>query len=115
MILITAADLRFREIAEEWIDHAKKWGYNYSVYDLGNLGFGTKGFEVQDLNFITRGYYNSYHGQWKSTGLHKPAIIGHALNTNADNIGYLDADAFVIKHPHHKWWGFSTSSNSLLD
>jgi hypothetical protein len=35
------------------------------------------------------------------------------LTTAATQVSQLsEAQTLTIKHPHHKWWGFSTSSNS---
>jgi hypothetical protein len=97
MIFITGADIRFREIVQEWENKISLFGYNYQIYDLGNLGIGKRGFEETDDNFRTTGYYNSIGGVWKSTGLWKPRVIADAIiNTNED-IVYLDADAFLQK------------------
>lgn len=98
MVFLTGADFRFKSIADIWIKHILNLGYGYIIYDLGDLGFGRKGFEETDLNFVTKGYYNSIGGSWKSTGLWKCRIIKDALEGTTDNIVYLDCDAFLIKH-----------------
>lgn len=97
MIFITGADHRFKEIVKVWINKLSKFSYQYLVYDLGCLGMNAvQGFEEADINFKTKGYYNSISGNWKSTGLWKPKVILDALNRFIfENIVYLDADAFV--------------------
>jgi hypothetical protein len=98
MIFITGADRRFLQygIIQEWENCMNKFFCQYEIYDLGGLTFGKKGFEVTDLNFKMHGYYNQDAG-YKTTALHKPIIILDALNSNIDNIVYLDADAFLKK------------------
>jgi hypothetical protein len=97
MIFVTGADWRFKDIVKQWSKHLDEFNYEYRIYDLGNLGYGVKGHEVEDLNFINDGYYNSIRGKWKSTALWKPAAILDAMANTTDNIVYLDADSYVMK------------------
>jgi len=97
MIIISGADIRFQKIVKTWKEKIVSFGYRCQVYDLGNLGFGKKGYEETNVNFITQGFYNSIGGHWKSTGLWKPRVILDALNSTDDHIVYLDADAYLLK------------------
>jgi hypothetical protein len=103
MIVITGADYRFASLLQTWESALQKLGYQYAIYNLGGLDHGIKGFEVTDSNFQTMGYYNSIGGKWKSTGLWKPGVIKHALETLGDNILYLDCDAIIHQALDIRW------------
>jgi hypothetical protein len=91
------------DLAIEWRDNRDAFFCTYSIYDLGGLGFGIKGLEVKDDNFVLNHFYNAINtpngNVYKSTGLHKPAIIRHALETNAgENICYTDIDTELMQY-----------------
>ena len=84
IIVITAANEKFKELAKMTIKSAEDLGYETVAYDLGNLGFG-KPFEGR--------VFDQVGGKIPS----KPSIILDALNCVNDNdfVVWLDADAIL--------------------
>lgn len=107
MIFVTGADRRFEAIVREWMRCLDMQGYQHRVYDLGNLGFGIKGFEEHDPTFVANGFYNTIGGKWCSTGLWKPRVVDDALAKCSDDLVYLDADAHVRKPVVVNWDEFT--------
>lgn len=94
MIVLTAANYKFKD----WLSRAAKtvdaFGYKFLVYDLGGLGYGTK-FEIDNLFFQKKGFYSSICSTWKTKALHKPAIVEDCMNKYDDFIVYVDADTLI--------------------
>jgi hypothetical protein len=99
MVFIAGANHRYRDLANIWVNKLAIHNYSYIIYNLGGLGYGKSDFEEADTNFQTLGYYNyvMMDGKWKSTGLFKPRIVLDALESQNDNVVYLDVDAFVMQ------------------
>lgn len=100
MIVITGANYKFEFFAITFVKMCNRIGYVPSVYDLGGLSFGNP-MTVDDTTFQKSGYYHVMDGQsgWCTRALHKPDIIGHALNSASDDIiTYMDADAFPVSN-----------------
>jgi hypothetical protein len=96
MMIVTAADWRFKSSAENLRHSAKEFGYQFQAYDLGELGFGIPHIVTND-QFIKNGFYNYALPRmgWTSKALHKPAIVARALKEFNDFVVYLDADTFL--------------------
>ena len=99
--VVTAADRRMKPMVQFSLARADRLGYDWLVYDLGDLGFGCPHFVENEL-FRTQGHYGYANKQigWKSRAVHKPAVLLHAFGTLPDNawVIYLDADASLV-HP----------------
>lgn len=95
ILIITAADQKFRNLCEMCSNSAKDLGYETIVYDLGKLGFG-KPFD---------GRFSDQVGAKIPS---KPSMILDALTLVNDNdyVVWLDADAIIwdtideIKSPY---------------
>lgn len=94
MIIITAADWRFKAGAENLQLAAEAFGYRFQAYDLGGLGFGIP-HVVNDKQFVQEGFYNYTTSVWKSKALHKPSVVSHALRDASELVVYLDADTIL--------------------
>lgn len=97
MIVLIAADWRFKTSADYLKESAERFGYKVQAYDLGNLGFG-KPYDTCNDNFVHYGYYcmaNESIG-WKSKGWHKPNIILDCLKTAKETVVYMDADTVLL-------------------
>ena len=85
MITITtviAGDKKFKKFVDKSVEHSKKVGYETLVYDLGELGYGTKFNTTLEV----------------STKIPlKPHIIREALNqvANGNFLVWIDADALI--------------------
>lgn len=93
--LITAANGRFRPFVLQWIECAKLLKYDYEVFDLGGLGFGTPCVEV-DENFHKYGAYVSSFEAWPTRALFKPRVVAAGLAKSREPIVWLDADAWPM-------------------
>jgi hypothetical protein len=97
MIILIAADWRFKTSAVYLKESAERFGYKVETYDLGNLGYGLP-YDTRNDNFINNGYYcvaNEIIG-WKSKGWHKPNIILECLKTAKETVVYMDADTVLL-------------------
>jgi hypothetical protein len=108
MIIVTGADIKFEPMIQKWKRCINKFSYPYIIYDLGNLGFGKKGFEVKNINWQIHGHSNSLGGGiYKTTGAWLPPVILDALLSNKGQpIVYIDADARLLKPLILNWNSF---------
>ena len=98
MIIVTAADSKYKSIVEDSIQKSSALGFQIQVYDLGGLGSGIK-FEEENESFKKNGYYELLDDSWPSRSLFKPKVIKLAMNQFSDKILWLDADAHLVKVP----------------
>lgn len=84
IVIVTAADINFKEMCDTCVSSAKSFGYDVMLYDLGNLGKG-KSFDAK----IT-----SVEGAKIPS---KPFIILDAIKNISDNdiLVWLDADTIM--------------------
>lgn len=97
MIIVTAANYRYKKIIDLFKKQVDKLNYESIIYDLGDLNCGKK-FKVDDVSFQEKGYYCEINNSWKTKAIHKPKIIYDALNDCKKTIAYLDADAIIYKN-----------------
>lgn len=97
MIILTAANKKFKKIVELSIKNTIKLNYKPVIYDLGNLGYG-KPYIVKSQTFQKDGFYCHINNTWKSKAIHKPQIIFDALLEYKKTIVYLDAGAVPYQH-----------------
>ncbi len=81
MIILTAGNAKFKTMIKHSRSTAVKLGYQFFVYDLGDLGFGEKLFLPSPV---------------KTTCVHKPGMIRKFLQTTKEFTTYLDGDAFLV-------------------
>jgi hypothetical protein len=103
MLVVSAADGRFKLFAHQLARRCRLLGYRTKIYDLGGLGFGEH-FTVTDRCFVENGWYNVAHPeiQWMTRALHKPAVVRDALAAGED-VTYLDADALPVARFDEVW------------
>jgi hypothetical protein len=97
MLILTAGDKRYSQIAAYAVAKAEALGYRTVAYDLGGLGFGVE-WKVRDRSFQKHGYYAEFEDHFFSTARHKPGVIEHCLRTKSTFVVYCDADAVVIRN-----------------
>ena len=83
----------FRDVINNTIEQAKRYGYKVEVYDLGKLGMG-KEFHVLDETFDKTGFYAAEPKKgYKSRSLFKPQMVLDCISNNNEFTVYLDGDA----------------------
>lgn len=97
MIIVTAADKKYGNFISYTISHMQSLGYKIEVYNLGDLGFGYD-WEINDEDFVKKGYYHLLNETWPTRALHKPHIIKDCLLRNKEFTVYIDADAVVVQN-----------------
>jgi hypothetical protein len=96
---LLAANGRLKSFATQCVKSLDVLGYQWTMFDLGGLGFGHS-YPIKDETFQSQGYYQTIFSKRPSCGMHKPQIIADFLNTKFSNnepgcIVYLDADTFI--------------------
>src|ERR1035441_3786835 len=99
MHLLLAANKLHKMFARQCVRSLDALGYQWTMFDLGGLGFGHS-YPIQDKTFLSRGCYQSFFKRRPTRGLHKPQIIAEFFNTKflrdqVEWIVYLDTDTLV--------------------
>lgn len=98
MLIVTAADAKYRELFEACKRKALEFGYGFQAFDLGGLGEGTP-VSFADPMMQTRlrahGYYQQVGARWRTKCLHKPEIMLQTLEEHNELVVWLDADAIL--------------------
>lgn len=87
MKIVTGCDENMEWFTKHWLKNINEFGYDYTIYDLGGLGFGPK-INVKKENLD----YNTF-----PPCLFKPKIILRQLNRIEKNklVIWLDIDAII--------------------